>query len=399
MNVFALTLQPGPGTDVAVNREPTPKGFDKSLKQAMSNTEVSVSTEEEVALPDEQAANNLDLTALDPANALSVAGVNPVTGLVTPTVSVNPLTDQVASSIEASATSAFGGSLKSLPANESSSENPDLTLPKELLVKSIEVSRSVQSPVESDFATQANSANTKIVAALSKSQSGTETPAVVPRNVATDGIRGPSSAVTTKFEAVAVAMESLDNDSMTADTDGDSAHSESETPHQSANQPIPVHRLASGAVEPHASQESGVRDALRSLADRITNTVELKPQGEVRILLDSVDLGSIMTTVQVDGNRVDAKVKVQDERLGMVMQAQRQELFHRIEARGLSLDSFHVGQDSSNPSSSGHTTQEQSQEGQRHGQLISANTESAVAPHSTEATNWSPTTRWINTIA
>ncbi|MBX3095447.1 MAG: flagellar hook-length control protein FliK [Fimbriimonadaceae bacterium] len=409
MKVFALTLQTGPGTDAPANREPVSEGFSQTLSQAEESLSKPVSIEEESATPDVPTEENLDLKALDAVNALSLVGMNPVTGLVIASIASLVAPSDGSPAPSGQRVSAIGTPLASdqtFPVSalepQGTSTNPELTSPEQLILKSVEVSQ--PQGMTSQAATE--TVGNKLVTQTRQGHGAVQPEVAAPEVINSSEAKVDRHAIRITPQGETSSPEAVGFEATrSSDLEGENP-SDGERNFDDGSRELPaqsgIHRPQQTQAEGFSAsldKSTGVRDALRSIADRIVNTVELKPQGEVKIVLDSIDLGAITTTVQIDGPRVDAQIKVQDERLGMAMHAQRQELFHRIEARGLSLDSFHVGQENSLSSSHQQASSEQFREGQQRGQLIAANSSLEVADTTHTGSDWSPTTRWINTIA
>ncbi|MBS1712707.1 MAG: flagellar hook-length control protein FliK [Armatimonadetes bacterium] len=83
----------------------------------------------------------------------------------------------------------------------------------------------------------------------------------------------------------------------------------------------------------------------RQVADRIETMVSGRRSGSVTVKLNPTDLGTITLTVKNLGSRVDTEIKASNEDVRLALQAHRQDLVQNVESRGLTMNSFNVGQD------------------------------------------------------
>jgi hypothetical protein len=399
MNVFALMLPYGAGADATVSREPVPEGFADSLDAAIVNLE-GPPTEGEGNLPDVQFALIPDLALLGIASApppVAPGSSDSAGAPVSPTVQLAFSTMPVGGVLPAP-----GGS-----SNVATGETPETEAPtgqrlpqapEGVIVASVEVTPTASTGPATELATLAPD-----LALPTPTPSNVPTPPVT-REQATAGApvdetvtTQPTARNTTEVTVATPAAESEGDSLEQGDT---SDHAAPERDSSPPPEPFAAHGHGKPGAErvvelPDRPAQTGVRDALRAMSERIASTPDIKVAGDVRIVLDSVDWGAVQASISVDGGRVETQVQVRDERLAMAMHAQRHELFDRIEAKGLSMDSFQVSRDNPRQGSGNPQPQHGSQATTREVAVSDAPTH----PDSTATATWSPTSRWINTTA
>lgn len=431
MNVFAITLPPGVGADATVSRESVPRGFGDSLDLAILSLD-SPPTEGESKSPDVPLAlipdlallgiasappphssastdvsGNPGFSALSPALAPALTDVlgNPSSSTVPPTHLTMPVAGAVPAAMDRSNPAldkAIGITLESYTVPEG--QRPPVP-PDGVVVASIAVTRREAAVLPTTLTPQGQIAEhavpgTEIAPPTAKS-TPTPTPPVTARQdlnraaVEEAPTTQPTSPSDSSMPIVVVEGESTTPERGEADEEPTSDKRSSGSSEVVNAQSAGRSERDSVVERPERHTQTGVRDALRAMSARISHAPEVKVAGDVHIVLDSMDWGAVHASVSVEEGRVETQVQVRDERLAMVMQAHRHELFDRIEAKGLSMDSFQVSRD--NPRQGG---------GHSHPQYGSPSTasrmeagEPSTPQDSLASATWSPTSRWINTTA
>ena len=116
-----------------------------------------------------------------------------------------------------------------------------------------------------------------------------------------------------------------------------------------------------------------VESIQRQVADRIETMVAGRRSGSVTVRLNPTDLGTITLTVKSLGSRVDTDIKASHEDVRLALQAHRQDLVQNVESRGLTMNSFNVGQEAQ-PQSGGQDHRAAFTEAQRQANLKSVAT-------------------------
>jgi len=408
MNVFALMLPSGAGADATVSREPVPEGFADSLDAAIVNLE-GPPTEGEGNLPDVRFALIPDLALLGIASApppVAPGSSDSVGSPVSPTVQLAFSTMPVGAVLPAP-----GGS-----SNVATGETPETEAPtgqrlpqapEGVAVASVEVTRPAPA------APPTPTASTGPTTELASPEADLALPTPTPSNAPTPPVTREQATASAPLDDTVTTQPTARNTTEAivptpaAEGEGDyleqgdtSDHAAPERDSSPPPEPFAAHANGKPGPErvvelPDRPAQTGVRDALRAMSERIASTPDIKVAGDVRIVLDSVDWGAVQASISVDGGRVETQVQVRDERLAMAMHAQRHELFDRIEAKGLSMDSFQVSRDNPRQGSGN----PQSQNGSQATTREVAVSDTPTHPDSTATATWSPTSRWINTTA
>ena len=105
-----------------------------------------------------------------------------------------------------------------------------------------------------------------------------------------------------------------------------------------------VRRTHDGSAIRQAAQQvvSSVHD---SIVDHIQEIAASQGRGRVVIRLQPEDLGSITVSVRSFGQRVEADIRASNDAVRDALVANRGDLVQSVESKGLSLDSFNVGQE------------------------------------------------------
>ncbi len=130
-----------------------------------------------------------------------------------------------------------------------------------------------------------------------------------------------------------------------------------------------------------------VASVSKQITDRLESMVMARRSGSVTIKLNPYDLGDVTLTVKALGNKVDAEIKTSNDDVRNALQFHKTDLLHTIESRGLSMNSFNVGQEPSNQAQgNGQQSQQSFQEAQR-----TANLQASMGSNSSISTENRPT--------
>jgi hypothetical protein len=167
-----------------------------------------------------------------------------------------------------------------------------------------------------------------------------------PKPVPSLGVPVPSPVIADAFEAIFEATTSLDESGEQKLVDAAAG----DLPMVEGKPGMTVaHAVKAQDVDrPQPLPEPEAKEVLRQLADRIENMVASRRFGQVVIKLEPYDLGTLTLTVKAFGNRVDAEVTASNETVRHNLAQHRSDLVQNVESRGLSLNSFNVGQEQAN---------------------------------------------------
>ncbi len=130
--------------------------------------------------------------------------------------------------------------------------------------------------------------------------------------------------------------------------------------------------------------KAALESVTSQVADRLESMILGKKSGTVAVKLNPTDLGTITMTVRSFGTKIDTDIKASDDSVRAALQMHRADLAQNIQSRGLNLNSFTVGHESSG---SGHQQQGAADftEAQRNAQLRATMTASPVTVAPTAA--------------
>ena len=142
-----------------------------------------------------------------------------------------------------------------------------------------------------------------------------------------------------------------------------------------------------------------VNSVSKQIVDRMESMVLAKKNGAVTIKLNPIDMGSVTLTIKSFGSKIDADIKASNDEVRTALTVHRTDLLNTIESRGLTMNSFTVGQEANQQPGNGQNNQSNHAEAQRAAQLQSglstASNAVAVAP---AATAYSATTTAMDLV-
>ena len=104
-----------------------------------------------------------------------------------------------------------------------------------------------------------------------------------------------------------------------------------------------------------------VSEAQNRIIEQVQEMAAMRGNGKVTIKLHPDDLGTITLTVSTFGGKVDTKITASNEHVRHALHIQRTDLVQGIESKGLSLNSFTVGQEAGGEAQAQNQSNAQSQ--------------------------------------
>ncbi|HWP31399.1 MAG TPA: flagellar hook-length control protein FliK [Fimbriimonadales bacterium] len=108
-----------------------------------------------------------------------------------------------------------------------------------------------------------------------------------------------------------------------------------------------------GEISPHAvspstpdnrpMQRIETRPLLNTVIERLQEMLESKREKTITIQLDPPELGKLSVTVRTQGHRVETEILVSHPDVRTVLEANREQLVHALNSRGLHLGGMHIG--------------------------------------------------------
>ncbi|MBS1721910.1 MAG: flagellar hook-length control protein FliK [Armatimonadetes bacterium] len=156
---------------------------------------------------------------------------------------------------------------------------------------------------------------------------------VVPQPIGNNGRPSPIGPVL-KPADLDELLETKDRKESNASTDSVAAASKA-----------PVTGNVTSVPRPTVLPKQVVDSIRQQIVDRIETMANAHRNGSVKIKLNPDDLGTITLTVRNFGTKIDTSIKASHDDVRAALELNRADLVKNVESRGLSLNSFQVGQD------------------------------------------------------
>jgi len=103
------------------------------------------------------------------------------------------------------------------------------------------------------------------------------------------------------------------------------------------------HVVSPSTPESRAVQRIETRPLMNTVIERLQEMLESKREKTVTIQLDPPELGKLSITVRTRGQRVETEILVSHPDVRTVLEANREQLVHALNSRGLHLGGMHIG--------------------------------------------------------
>lgn len=107
----------------------------------------------------------------------------------------------------------------------------------------------------------------------------------------------------------------------------------------------------------------------KQIIDRMESMVLGKKSGTVTIKLDPIDMGSVTLTIKSFGSKIDTDIKASNDDVRAALNVHKNVLVSTIESRGLTMNSFTIGQEANAQAGNHQNGQANHSEAQRNAQL------------------------------
>lgn len=106
---------------------------------------------------------------------------------------------------------------------------------------------------------------------------------------------------------------------------------------------ISPHSVSPSTPENRPMQRIETRPLLNTVIERLQEALENRREKTITIQLDPPELGKLSVTVRTQGHRVETEILVSHPDVRTVLEANREQLVHALNSRGLHLGGMHIG--------------------------------------------------------